>query len=53
MHMFISFSNLVRDRLCRLVVRVHGFRSRGPGSIPGAITFSEKQYVWNGVYSAS
>jgi hypothetical protein len=28
--------------LCGLVVRVPGYRSRGPGSIPGAIRFSEK-----------
>jgi hypothetical protein len=25
-----------------LVVRVPGYRSKGPGSIPGAIRFSEK-----------
>jgi hypothetical protein len=30
------------DRLCGLVIRVPGYRSRGPGSIPGATTFSEK-----------
>jgi hypothetical protein len=24
-----------------------------PGSIPGASRFSEKQWVWNGVHSAS
>jgi hypothetical protein len=30
------------DRLCGLVFRVPGYRSRGPGSIPGATTFSEK-----------
>jgi hypothetical protein len=30
------------DRLCGLVVKVHGYRSRGPGSIPGATKFSEK-----------
>jgi hypothetical protein len=30
------------DRLCGLVVRVPGYRSRGPGSIPGATRFSEK-----------
>jgi hypothetical protein len=30
------------DRLCGLVVIVPGYRSRGPGSIPGATTFSEK-----------
>jgi hypothetical protein len=29
------------DRLCGLVVRVPGCRSRGPGSIPGATRFSE------------
>jgi hypothetical protein len=26
---------VVLDRLCGLVVRVPGYRSRGPGSIPG------------------
>jgi hypothetical protein len=30
------------DGLCGLVVRVPGYRSRGPGSIPGATRFSEK-----------
>jgi hypothetical protein len=30
------------DRLCDLVVRVPGYRSRGPGSIPDATRFSEK-----------
>jgi hypothetical protein len=34
------------------VVRVPGYRSRGPGAIPGATRFSEK-WVWNGVHSAS
>jgi hypothetical protein len=29
------------DRLCGLVVRVPGYRSRGPVSIPGATRFSE------------
>jgi hypothetical protein len=28
-------------RLCGLVVRVPGYRTRGPGSIPGATRFSE------------
>jgi hypothetical protein len=28
--------------LCGLVVRVPGYRSRGPGSIPGAAKLSEK-----------
>jgi hypothetical protein len=39
--------------LCGLVVRVPGYRSRGPGSIPGTARFSEWQWVWNGVHSAS
>jgi hypothetical protein len=30
------------DRLCGLMVRVPGYRSRGPCSIPGATRFSEK-----------
>jgi hypothetical protein len=34
---------MIPDRLCGLVVRVSGHRSRGP----------EKQRVWNGVHSAS
>jgi hypothetical protein len=28
------------DHLCGLVVRVPGYRSRGPGLIPGATEFS-------------
>jgi hypothetical protein len=40
------------NRLCGLVVRVPGYKSRGPGPIPGATRFSEKQWVWNGVRSA-
>jgi hypothetical protein len=32
----------VSDHLCGLVVRVPGYRSRAPGSIPGATRFSEK-----------
>jgi hypothetical protein len=42
-----------RDCLCGLVVRVAGYRFRGPGSIPSATRFSEKQWVWNGGHSAS
>jgi hypothetical protein len=34
---------VIQDRLCGLVVRVPGYRSRGPGSITGAIRFSEEQ----------
>jgi hypothetical protein len=30
------------DRLCGRVVRVPGYRSRGPGPIPGDTRFSEK-----------
>jgi hypothetical protein len=38
--------------LCDLAVRVPGYRSRGPDSIPCATTFSEYR-VWNGAHSAS
>jgi hypothetical protein len=31
----------IYDRLCGLVVRGPGYRSRGPGLIPGATRFSE------------
>jgi hypothetical protein len=41
------------DRLCGLVVRVPGCRSRGLGSIPSTTRFSEKLWVWIGVHSAS
>jgi hypothetical protein len=41
------------DCLCGLVVRVPGYRSRSPGSIPSATRFSEKWLAWNGVLSAS
>jgi hypothetical protein len=34
--------NLKDNRLCGLVVRVTGYRSRCPGSIPGATRFSGK-----------
>jgi hypothetical protein len=37
---FILFST--NDRLCGLVVRVPDYRPRGPGSIPGATSFSEE-----------
>jgi hypothetical protein len=33
---------LFLDRLCDPMVRVHGHRSRGLGSIPGTTRFSEK-----------
>jgi hypothetical protein len=35
--------NLLSDRLCGLVVRVLGYRSGGPGSIPGITRFSERK----------
>jgi hypothetical protein len=41
------------DHLYGLVVRVPVYRSRGPGSVPGAIRFSEKQWDRNGVHSLS
>jgi hypothetical protein len=30
---------MLKDRLCGLVVKVPGYRSSGPGSIPGATKF--------------
>jgi hypothetical protein len=35
------------------LLRVPYYRSRNPGSIPGATRFSEKYWFWNGVHSAS
>jgi hypothetical protein len=35
------------------VVRVPGYTTKGPGSIPGTTRLSEKQWVWNRVHSAS
>jgi hypothetical protein len=56
--MHITFScfaekDIVKDHLCGLAVRVPGYRSRGPGFIPGATRLFEKWWVWNGVHSAS
>jgi hypothetical protein len=39
---YINSSYCTVDRLCGPVVRVPGYRSRGPGSIPGSTRFSEK-----------
>jgi hypothetical protein len=41
----VKFALIVswRDRLCGLVVRVLGYRSGGPGSIPGTTRFSLKK----------
>jgi hypothetical protein len=50
---FPSVFIYVPYRICDLVVRVPDYRSRGPGSIPGATRFSEKWWVWNGGHSAS
>jgi hypothetical protein len=50
MNIFYVFRTIL-DRLCGLVVRVLGYRSGGPGSIPG--TTRKKVVVWNGVHSAS
>jgi hypothetical protein len=33
---------IIIGRLCGLVARVPGYRSKGPVSIPGATRFSEK-----------
>jgi hypothetical protein len=41
----INIDNII-DRICGLVVR-------GPGSIPSSTRLSEKQWVCNGVHSAS
>jgi hypothetical protein len=37
----VALNKLSCDRLCDIAVRVPGYRSRGPGSIPGATRFSE------------
>jgi hypothetical protein len=39
---FIYVKQKKVDRLCVLVVRIPNYRSRGPGSIPGATRFSEE-----------
>jgi hypothetical protein len=38
----LCLSGGYEDRLCGLVVRVPGYRYRGPGLIPGTTRFSEK-----------
>jgi hypothetical protein len=42
MYIYCTIEICLWDRLCCLVVRVPGYRSRGPGSIPDATRFSEK-----------
>jgi hypothetical protein len=39
LHLFFK-QQMQGDRLCGLVVRVLGYRSEGPGSIPGTTIFS-------------
>jgi hypothetical protein len=41
--LFFDLVYMLDDRLCGLVVRVLGYRSGGPGSIPGTTRFSEKK----------
>jgi hypothetical protein len=41
------------DRFCGLVVGAPGYRSGGPGAIPGGTRSSVTYWVWNGVRSAS
>jgi hypothetical protein len=50
---FLHVPVLNLDRLWDLLVRVPGYRSRGLGLIPCTTRFSEKQWVWNVVQSAS
>jgi hypothetical protein len=38
-----TFMTHIYDRLCGLMVRVLGYRSGGPGSIPGTTMFSEER----------
>jgi hypothetical protein len=49
----ITNRRILIDQPCGVVVIVPGYRSRSPGSIPAVTRFSEKQWVWNGVHSAS
>jgi hypothetical protein len=45
---FIKLSmNTVTDHLCGLVIGVPGYRSRGPGSIPGTTRFYEVLMMWH------
>jgi hypothetical protein len=43
----------VKDILYGLLVRVPGYRARGPGSIRVVTRFCAKYWVWNVVHSAS
>jgi hypothetical protein len=41
-HQSLYYWDVETDRLCGLVVRVLGYRSRGPDSIPNTTRFYEK-----------
>jgi hypothetical protein len=51
--LLLSFLSDHLETMSASVVRVPGYRSRGLGSIPRATRCSEKEWVWNGVHSAS
>jgi hypothetical protein len=42
LHYLLATPNYRNDRLCGLMVKIHGYRSRGPGSIPDATRFSRE-----------
>jgi hypothetical protein len=50
---FLGCYVLKNNRLCGLVARVLATDPEVLGSILGASRFSEKQWVWKGVQSAS
>jgi hypothetical protein len=41
---YFDYVSKEMDRLCGLVVRVPGYRSRGPGSIPGGFGLGNRYY---------
>jgi hypothetical protein len=45
--MHFSVKCITHDRLCGLVVRVLGYRSGGPGSIPGTTDFLKEKKKGN------
>jgi hypothetical protein len=47
----IVFNEFIGYLVSVLLVRAPGYTSRGPGSIPGATSLSEKYWVWNVVHS--
>jgi hypothetical protein len=48
---YILFRNFFYDHLCGLVVRVLGYRSGGPGSIPGTTRKKKKKSSGSGTGS--